>query len=629
MLYQGLVIDKTYQVCNEIGSGGMGVIYLAVHLRLNKYVVLKRLKNTEADISSLRNEVDVLKSLRHSFLPQVYDFVEFDGDVFAVIDYIEGYDLKYYIENQIEVTESQLIKWLSQLCQVLEYMHGHQPRVLHMDIKPANIIIQPNGDVCLIDFGISMLGNGRLRGISYEYSSPEQYYNASLLEQGYHDGLYELDDRTDIYSLGATFYELITGLKPSCTAPLGRIEQSARIPISEPLAKIIDRSIAYQREDRYSDSSQMLRAVNNMFKLSDKYKLYVFAQAATSLLACLLIVLGTILIYNGVVEKDKSSFEQDYNAYIAALQSNDTESAIMQAKQLMNNSRYQSMMDSDMTAEIYHSMGDCYFDKEDFLNASVCYEKAVSSLQAEEKADIYYRDYALSLLEQQRVSDARDVLSKMTSMNSDSPSCMLVSAQLSYQEMDYETAQTLLKRVLAVSEGKDSRYSAYMLLGDIANEKGEKENAIGFYSSAVNEKQTARILRKLGITQLELGTIEKSSKRYQDALTSFKTLCEHFSATEDDMFNYAQCYLLADVSSGANKAIEVLEDYIADHPDNCSSYILLAIAADSADDRRTAEYCRKAHNLYLSMSDAEQERLDSESLKRVKALYKKYVGEEW
>lgn len=629
MLYPGLVMDKTYQVCNEIGSGGMGVIYLAIHLRLNKYVVLKRLKNADADFSSLRNEVDVLKSLRHSFLPQVYDLVEFDGNVFAVIDYIEGYDLKYYIENRIEVTESQLIKWLSQLCQVLEYMHRHQPRVLHMDIKPANIIIQPNGDVCLIDFGISMLGNGRLRGISYEYSSPEQYYNASLLEQGFNDGLYDLDERTDIYSLGATFYELITGLKPSCTASLGQIEQSAWIPISEPLAKIIDKATAYHREERFADSSQMLRAVDNMYKLGGKYKLYVFAQAATSALACLLIILGAVLIYNGVVEKNKSTFEQDYNAYVADLQSSDTESAIIRAKQLMNDSRYRSMMDGDLTAEIYHSMGDCYFDEEDYLNASGCYEKAVSSLQSEYKADIYYRDYALSLFEQQRVSDAKAVLSKMMNMKADSPSCMLVSAQLSYREADYETAQSLIKKALAVSEEKDSRYTAYMLLGDIANEKGETENAISCYSSAANEKQTARILRKLGIAHLKLGAVEKSPKQYRDALTSFKTLCERFSATEDDMFNYAQCYLLADVSNGADKAIEVLENYIKDHPDSCKSYILLAIAADTVGDARAAEYCRKAHNIYLSIPDSEAEGLDSESLKRVKALYKKYIGEEW
>ena len=115
MLYPGLIIDKTYQVCNEIGSGGMGVVYLAFHLRLNKYVVLKRLKNAEADFSSLRNEVDVLKSLRHSLLPQVYDFIEFDRDLYAVIDYIEGYDLKYSIDTHITATTRVCCIWTSSL----------------------------------------------------------------------------------------------------------------------------------------------------------------------------------------------------------------------------------------------------------------------------------------------------------------------------------------------------------------------------------------------------------------------------------------------------------------------------------------------------------------------------------
>ncbi len=630
MLYPGLIIDKTYQVCNEIGSGGMGVVYLAFHLRLNKYVVLKRLKNAEADFSSLRNEVDVLKSLRHSLLPQVYDFIEFDRDLYAVIDYIEGYDLKYYIDNHIEVSESQLIKWLSQLCQVLEYMHRHNPRVLHLDIKPANIIIQTNGDICLIDFGISMLGNGRLRGLSYEYSSPEQNYNASLLKQGCTDGLIELDERTDIYSLGATFYELITGVKPSCLVQMEPVEQQyAQIAVSQPLAKIIDKAVSYQRENRYSDASEMLRAIENMFKLSDKYKLYLLAQIASSVLACLLIILGAVLIYDGTVENIRISFERDYSAYIAALQSNDNNTAIFRAKELINSSDYRSLIDADLSAEIYHSMGDCYFDEGDYLNASTCYEKAISALEGEEKADIYYRDYALSLIEQEHTAEARTVLSKLTAAYPNSPASTLVAAQLAFQDKDYSEAESQATQALSASTGSEHRYSALMLLGDIASQRGDDETAVKNYTSAKEEKQTARIFRKLGTAHLKLGAKDHSANHYREALFAFRALNENFTATENDVFNLAQCYMLSGVPNGAETALETLKSYVSEHSDSCRSYIMLAIAADSVGDKNAGEYCRKAHTLYLGLSDEEREKIDQESLSRIKTLYSKYFGEEW
>ena len=141
MIFNNTVIDNTYQVINEIGSGGMGVVYLAYHLRLEKYIVLKKIKNPHTNSSILRNEVDILKRLHHPYLPQVYDFIEYDGDLYTVIDYIDGYDLNYYIKNKYVFPESQLIKWLVQLAEVLCYLHSQSPRILHTDIKPANIII--------------------------------------------------------------------------------------------------------------------------------------------------------------------------------------------------------------------------------------------------------------------------------------------------------------------------------------------------------------------------------------------------------------------------------------------------------------------------------------------------------
>ena len=214
MLNNGLIIDNIYQIISEIGSGGMGVIYLGYHLRLRKYIVLKKLKDSRKDIRQLRNEVDILKGLHHSYLPQVYDFINYNGSVYTVIDYIEGYDLKYYIDNNYQITEGQLIKWLRQLCEVLDYLHSHNPQVLHSDIKPANIIITTSGDyVKLIDFGLSdteSILTGKDPAGTWRYAAPEILAGERA------------DESCDIYSLGIIIKECsgrsFSGIARRCTA---------------------------------------------------------------------------------------------------------------------------------------------------------------------------------------------------------------------------------------------------------------------------------------------------------------------------------------------------------------------------------------------------------------------------
>ena len=94
--------------------------------------------------------------------------------------HIDGKDLEHFINDGYVFTESQLIKWLRQLCEVLDYLHCNNPPIIHTDIKPANIIVRDNGDICLIDFGISLSADDAVKGYSKNYSSPEQYMNCLL-----------------------------------------------------------------------------------------------------------------------------------------------------------------------------------------------------------------------------------------------------------------------------------------------------------------------------------------------------------------------------------------------------------------------------------------------------------------
>ena len=107
--YQGEILDGAYQIIQEIGGGGTGVVYLAWHLRLRKYVVIKRIRDHFAGRIQVRREVDILKSLHHTFLPQVYDFFQHGESVYTVMDYIEGCDLQSYLDQGWVFGETRLL----------------------------------------------------------------------------------------------------------------------------------------------------------------------------------------------------------------------------------------------------------------------------------------------------------------------------------------------------------------------------------------------------------------------------------------------------------------------------------------------------------------------------------------
>lgn len=629
MLYRDMIVDNTYQVCEEIGAGGMGVIFLAYHIRLGKYVVMKKIKNPTAQISMLRNEVDILKSLHHQYLPQVYDFISFEGDLYTIIDYIEGYDLKYYIDNGIEVTEGQLIKWLRQLCEVLEYLHTHEPRILHTDIKPANIIVQPSGDICLIDFGISLLGDDQIKGLSYEYSSPEQNYNVTCLREHNYDYLLDLDERTDIYSLGVTFYQLITLITPSCLYELPPTLENMYYPVSEPLAKIIDKAISFDREARYNSVAEMLKAIDNMYKLGTKYKYYITVQIVSSVLACLMIISGVFIVINQLNNNRLSAFESDYNSYLSALNRNDTQTAINQAKLLLNSSQYKALMDEKTICEIYQGLGGCYFDSGDYRNASACYAKATEYAAASDSGDSICRDHALSLIEEGRIQEADTVLQELIAKYPDSASGDIIIAQLKSKEGNYTEAKQYAHNAISKAGDADTRYTAYLILGDICSKTGDTVAASDAYESAKNLSENAVILRRYGAEQLQLAAGSNNVTYYMNARKAYQRIYDDYAPTENDVFNLAQCYLMSGDVNGAQNAITMLEKYAANHPDSCLTYIMLAISADAANDAGTADYCRKAHDLFVKSSNSDKSAISSEVLDRIKALYQTYVKEAW
>jgi serine/threonine-protein kinase len=212
MLSVGYDLQNRYHIVAVLGQGGMGAVYRARDRRLDAECVVKEMLVTPETIANpidaadqFKREASVLAMLRHPHLPRVIDYFIDHGNGYLVMDYIEGQSLLRTIGTQ-GLPEATVRNYANQLLEVLEYIHGMG--VLHRDIKPGNIIVQPNGRLVLVDFGLVKMMDSTaqtrtfLRGVGTpEYAPPEQATGGT-------------DARSDIYSLGATLYHALTGQPP-------------------------------------------------------------------------------------------------------------------------------------------------------------------------------------------------------------------------------------------------------------------------------------------------------------------------------------------------------------------------------------------------------------------------------
>ena len=372
------IIAGTYQIIKELGSGGGGIVYLATHLRLGKLVVLKADKRSLTKRPEvLRREVDALKNLSHTYIPQVYDFIEENGIVYTVIDYVEGESLDKPLKRGVRFSQPQVIKWACQLLEALQYLHTRPPYgILHGDIKPANVMLTPQGDIKLIDFNIALaLGEeGAVRvGFSRGYASPEHYgidYSGISRTQTVDDAATVITEspetqvssnrtrpptggsdsdgsrsksggrpvllnvRSDIYSLGATLYHLLTGERPPQDAL-----QVTPIPaniVSPAVAAIVLKAMEPDQEKRYQSAEEMLYDFRHLYEKDIRTIRYKKAVRQTAALLCTLFLVGGALMFLGLRQSERRQNALVMAEYsMDAYQRGDAEAALQYALQAL------------------------------------------------------------------------------------------------------------------------------------------------------------------------------------------------------------------------------------------------------------------------------------------------------
>lgn len=265
----GTVIDGKYEILREIGRGGMSIVYLAMDTHLNKQWAVKEIrkkgngKNDEVVVNSLLAEANMMKKLDHPALPRIVDIIDNGITIYVVMDYIEGESLDKVLNEYGAQPEEQVIAWAEQLCEALEYLHSQKPPIIYRDMKPANVMLKPEGNIKIIDFGIAReykeqkLSDTTVLGTK-GYAPPEQYSG-------------QTDARSDIFALGMTMHHLLTGIDPRS----GEAYAPVRMwnpQLSEGIELIINKCVEPAAENRYQSCSDLLYDLEHPELITKDYK---------------------------------------------------------------------------------------------------------------------------------------------------------------------------------------------------------------------------------------------------------------------------------------------------------------------------------------------------------------------
>lgn len=592
-------LHDTYRDITEIGSGGGGTVYKAYHIRMEKYVVLKKIHDSFLSNSiDIRRELDILKNLRHSYLPTVLDFIDDEGSVYTVMDYIQGESFESLLQRGVHFTQAQLTKYARQLGEVLVYLHGQNPPIVHGDIKPANLILTPQDDICLIDFNISQIKGGFAglnMGYTPGYAAPEQVklvkdLEKILLSDGNpkdatvllntengetvlldkndrtvlldksggtvlpgaessekQDILPEspagktIDERADIYSVGATLYALLMGHAPDENNAAKVTGETSGC--SEGMANLINHSMAYQPEKRFRSASEFLRAVLEISKVDKRYKHLVLRQELAAIL-CMAGIAASVLLASAGRERigkekkeayeflvsqmeicgeeggDQARFDEIYREAIAMFPEY-AEAYYQRAWYLYEKRQYEEMNDyllgevmknmwqfsEEEKGGFYFLLADGYIELEEYDGAVKYYREAIK-YDAYEAA--YYANYAIALAKTGQLSEASRILEEAVGIGGANDRILLAQGEINGRRGFMDEAEECFRQCLNETDNDYVTLRVYVMWSALydgnASEQEllRKAEVLEEGAKAVSRDNRAVILERLAQAYIDL-----------------------------------------------------------------------------------------------------------------------------
>lgn len=475
-------LGSGYSAIRPLGEGGMGTLYRAHKDSLDVDVVIKRVKQKFKGRMDERAEANILKTLKHKYLPRIYDVIESpSGYVYTIMDMIPGENMQNYVKTHGPVSQKLAYRWACQLCEVIAYLHSQVPPILHCDIKPSNIMITPADDICVIDFNTSLVfSKGVLAiGATPGYAAPEQYTRPGAspdtietvpLEEtmplrGYKDafayqnvrsnkdpsgrgvsnsvtaaqatnagGYGTISKRTDVYGIGATLYYAITGQQPGHSLKDVRPITSYKLKFSRSFLLIIARAMMKRQEERFCDAQEMLRALQDIHAIDGRYKKVVHSQRVVAAVSLVLAVSGTLAILFGV---QRIGVER-YAAYDALVRKGRTAADEMRFDE--------AEQDLQQAIAIYDDQLEAYVEQAVLLYRQGKYQECIDAVETTQSRELKYYS-------RQSVANLYNVAAK------------------AYYELEsYESAATMYQKAIGYSPDILSYYqgeaTALIQLGD-------------------------------------------------------------------------------------------------------------------------------------------------------------------
>lgn len=253
----GTLLEGNYRIETVCGKGGMSVVYKARCEESGRIVALKEIRKEEEQKGLppdvlLAAETGFLRKLDHPGLPKIREVLDREDSLLIVMDFVEGSSLKSLLEESGAQSEQTVIGWALQLADVLGYLHSRSPMIVYRDLKPSNIMLRPDGQLVLLDFGTAReYKKGNTEDTSClgtrGYAAPEQY-----------GGMGQTDARTDIYCLGATMYHLLTGQRPGESTGEVLPVRCLSPDISAGLEFIVSKCMKKNPSDRYASCAELI-----------------------------------------------------------------------------------------------------------------------------------------------------------------------------------------------------------------------------------------------------------------------------------------------------------------------------------------------------------------------------------
>lgn len=259
------IIDSKYEILKLLNTGGMNsAIYLALDKKLNRQWAIKKVRKSSSQTTSmLMAEASIMKNLDHPMLPRIVGIEEDPKFFYIIMDFVQGENLKTVVSSSGPQAQDTVVSWGVKLCDVLTYLHGKG--IVYRDMKPANIMLSPDGNIKLIDFGIAR-----------EYKENASEDTTALGTEGYaapeqYEGKGQTDARTDVYGMGITLFQLLTGVNPSSYQENIFSIRLQNPNLSSGLDKIILKCTNKDPKKRYQSTEELKKALLNYKKLDDKF----------------------------------------------------------------------------------------------------------------------------------------------------------------------------------------------------------------------------------------------------------------------------------------------------------------------------------------------------------------------